>query len=83
MSLWFFVTDLHGSLSRYQKLFQLILAERPEVVLLGGDILPSGVEYRQDTPEKSFIHSVLQGGFESVKENLSFAYPKILLILGN
>ncbi|MFZ2097620.1 MAG: metallophosphoesterase [Anaerolineales bacterium] len=83
MSLWFFVSDLHGYLSRYQKLFQVILAERPEVVLLGGDILPTGVYYPQDTPEKSFIHSVLQDGFESVKENLSLAYPKILLILGN
>jgi Icc-related predicted phosphoesterase len=83
MSLWFFVTDLHGYLSRYQKLFQVILAERPEVVLLGGDILPNGVFYPQGTPEKSFIHSVLQNGFESVKENLSLSYPKILLILGN
>jgi Icc-related predicted phosphoesterase len=83
MSLWFFVSDLHGYLSRYQKLFQVILAERPEVVLLGGDILPTGVYYPQGTPEKSFIHSVLQDGFESVKENLSLAYPKVLLILGN
>jgi Icc-related predicted phosphoesterase len=83
MSLWFFVTDLHGYLSRYQKLFKVILAERPEVVLLGGDILPTGVYCPQDTPAKSFIHSVLQEGFEAVKENLSSAYPKILLILGN
>ncbi len=83
MSLWFFVTDLHGSLSRYQKLFQVILAERPEVVLLGGDVLPSDLSYPQDMPVKSFIHSVLQDGFGTVKRQLSKAYPRVFLILGN
>jgi Icc-related predicted phosphoesterase len=83
MGLWFFVSDLHGYLSRYQKLFQVILAERPEVVLLGGDVLPTGLYYSQGTPEKSFIRSVLQDGLGAVKGDLSSAYPKVLLILGN
>ena len=83
MSLWFFASDLHGHLSRYQKLFQVILAERPAVVLLGGDLLPYGLSYSRDLPENSFIHSVLQDGFGAVKTQLSSAYPQILLILGN
>jgi Icc-related predicted phosphoesterase len=83
MSPWFFVSDLHGYLSRYQKLFHVILAERPEVVLLGGDVLPTGLYYSQDMPEQSFIRSVLQDGLGALKEDLSSAYPKVLLILGN
>lgn len=46
-------------------------------------MLPSGLYYSQDTLEKSFIHSVLQDGFGAVKGDLSSAYPKVLLILGN
>jgi Icc-related predicted phosphoesterase len=83
MSLWFFVSDLHGYLSRYQKLFRVIMVERPDVVLLGGDLLPSGLYHPQDTPDESFIHSVLWDGFRAIKGDLSSAYPKVLLILGN
>jgi Icc-related predicted phosphoesterase len=83
MSLWFFVSDLHGYLLRYQKLFKVILAERPEVVLLGGDLLPTGLYYPHDMSEKGFIHSVLQNGFEAVKVDLASAYPRVFLILGN
>ena len=83
MSLWFFVSDLHGNLSRYQKLFQLILVEKPDVVLLGGDLLPAGFNYNLETPEQSFIHSVLQDGFETLKGELNSAYPQVFIILGN
>jgi Icc-related predicted phosphoesterase len=83
MSLWFFVSDLHGHLSRYQKLFQVILAERPDVVLLGGDLLPDGLSYSRDLQDKGFIHTVLQDGFGVLKTQLSSIYPKVLLILGN
>jgi Icc-related predicted phosphoesterase len=41
MSIWFFVSDLHG-ICRVIKALQAILAEKPEVVLLGGDVLPTG-----------------------------------------
>ena len=83
MSRWFFVSDLHGVRPRYQKLFQQIRAEKPEVVLLGGDLLPAGFSYQLETPGKSFIRSVLQHGFEMLKGELNSAYPKVFLILGN
>jgi Icc-related predicted phosphoesterase len=83
MGTWCFVSDLHGDFLRYQKLFQLILSDQPEVVLLGGDLLPSGLSYSQDIKHDRFIHSVLQEGFMAAKERLSSAYPQVLLILGN
>ena len=39
----FFVSDLHGQIERYQKLFKLIEKEKPSAVFLGGDLLPSGL----------------------------------------
>ncbi len=42
----FFVSDLHGRIRRYQKLFERIASERPQIVLLGGDLLPR-MSYRQ------------------------------------
>jgi len=83
MSLWFFVSDLHGHPSRYEKLFYLIHQEKPQVVLLGGDLLPSEYFYSASKVNTSFIHSVLYDGFESVKARLSSAYPRVLLIMGN
>jgi len=38
-----FVSDLHGHLDRYEKLFDVIARERPDGVFLGGDLLPSGL----------------------------------------
>jgi Icc-related predicted phosphoesterase len=83
MSLWFFVSDLHGYVSRYEKLFTLISIEKPQVVLLGGDLLPAGYEYRKEIADYSFIHSILQDGFSVLKEKLSSDYPNVFLILGN
>ena len=40
MSYCFFVSDLHGSISRYEKLFSKIEEELPSILFLGGDILP-------------------------------------------
>jgi Icc-related predicted phosphoesterase len=83
MSPWFFVSDLHGSPSRYHKLYQLIIDERPEVVLLGGDLFPSWLTDTRDIQAKSFIKSILKDGFGEVKTQLAASYPRIFLILGN
>jgi len=36
-----FVSDLHGKIERYDRLFQIILNETPDVAFLGGDLLPN------------------------------------------
>lgn len=41
---WYFVADLHGRVDRYGKLFDRVAAERPSVLLLGGDLLPHGLQ---------------------------------------
>lgn len=36
-----FVSDIHGNIKKYEKLFKIILKEKPDAVFLGGDLLPN------------------------------------------
>ncbi|HLP48776.1 MAG TPA: metallophosphoesterase [Candidatus Kapabacteria bacterium] len=83
----FFVSDLHGNMGWYEKLFKQILAERPAAVFIGGDLLPSplkklttstgNIEY------KSFINDFLVEELKKIKETLGKHYPSVFVILGN
>lgn len=71
-----FVSDLHGSAARAAALCDLIAAERPDVVFLGGDLLAHG---RGD----GFLHEILLAGLARVRRDLGASYPAVLAILGN
>jgi len=81
----FFVSDLHGRIDRYQKLFSLIAVERPAAVFLGGDLLPSDMD-ADPGPEgdpEDFISGYLAGEFDAIRQKLGGDAPEIFLILGN
>jgi len=77
----FFISDLHGKIDRYTKLFKAIEDERPEVVFLGGDILPgfglSGGDF------EDFIDEFLLKKLADLRGRLKEAYPRVFVILGN
>ncbi len=80
----FFVSDLHGRKSRYEKLFGLILSELPDLVLIGGDLLPSGISILSgDSVNGDFLDDFLMPELTFLKENLGNKYPVILAIAGN
>jgi uncharacterized protein len=81
----FFVSDLHGHLDRYRKLFAAIVGERPDAVFIGGDILPSGLMMSMATENghADYINDFLIPKFSILKEQMGKAYPKIFIILGN
>ena len=83
--LCFFVSDLHGSISRYKSLFKLIESEKPSAVFMGGDLLPSGmfVFTSNSLASVDFIEDILKKGFSSLKEKMGNDYPEVFLILGN
>jgi len=85
MSNCFFVSDLHGRPDRYRKLFQLIGAERPGALFLGGDLLPSGLSALEslDFDHEDFVNGFLVRQFKRLKETLDEAYPRVFVILGN
>jgi Icc-related predicted phosphoesterase len=83
MGTWFFTSDLHGQLSRYDKLFRAITSEKPSAVLLGGDLLPQAGSLINPLVSGDFIPAVLLPGFARLREQLSDDYPRVCLIMGN
>lgn len=80
-----FASDLHGKISKYQKLFDSIEQERPLAVFLGGDLLPSGSLFgRHDNNQPvDFVRDFLGREFLRLKEKLGDDYPRVLMIMGN
>lgn len=85
MSLCFFTSDLHGKLDRYKTLFKSIREEKPSFVLLGGDLLPSGLYslLSEGKVVEDFINDFLIPNLNELKNDLGDKYPFIGLILGN
>jgi Icc-related predicted phosphoesterase len=80
----FFVSDLHGVINRYEKLFNIIQTERPEIVFIGGDILPSYTHKLSSSNEfEDFIDEYLLKNLYLLKEKMKDEYPEVFLILGN
>jgi Icc-related predicted phosphoesterase len=84
MKTCFFVTDLHGSQSRFRKLFEAVEQETPAALFLGGDLSPSGLGGMLGAAgHEDFMREVLAAGFLKLKESLGPQYPAVFLILGN
>lgn len=80
-----FVTDLHGSTERYQKLFALISREQPAAVFVGGDLLPHAMHRTKRAAGQGhdFVTDYLVGEFSKLKEILNKEYPRVFVIPGN
>jgi len=77
----FFVSDLHGRIEWYEKLFKAIREEKPDLLLLGGDLFPHAFKSSSQYPD--FIHDFLIPKFSHLKKSLEGRYPKVMLIQGN
>ncbi|MBS1261644.1 MAG: hypothetical protein MAG453_00973 [Calditrichaeota bacterium] len=78
-----FVTDLHGRPRRYRALFQRLEQDPPELVLLGGDLMPHGFHPPAPGGGGDFMHDFLLAGFLRLRDRLGAQYPRVYLILGN
>lgn len=80
-----FVSDLHGSAHKYDKLLATIETERPDAVFIGGDVLPSA--FLEASPQSSgsagFVSGFLTTALARLQRTMGSAYPRIFLILGN
>lgn len=81
----FFVSDLHGQIARYEKLFIAIQREKPKAVFLGGDLLPfgaTGISFGE-LSANNFIQEYMEPKFQSLRQILDDSYPQVYMILGN
>lgn len=81
----FFVSDLHGHVERYEKLFTRIKKETPDAVFIGGDILPHpfAVGRDIDISYDRFVRHYFTPGFHNLKKEMGETYPQCFVILGN
>ena len=85
MPILHFVSDLHGDIARYRKLFGSILTDSPLAVFLGGDLLPP-LSFARESDNNGifdFIRDYLAREFASLKEIMGSKYPRVFIILGN
>jgi Icc-related predicted phosphoesterase len=75
-----FVSDLHGNIPRFQRLFQIIRKEAPDAVFLGGDLLP--LQSVNHNTIEEFIETTI---FSEIKNIQNEADKKIrfFIIMGN
>lgn len=80
----YFVADLHGKKSRCDKLCEFIYEDTPELVLIGGDILPSGISILSDeNTNGDFLEDYLKVKLTKLREKMGKSFPTILVIEGN
>jgi uncharacterized protein len=75
-----FVSDIHGNIPRFQRLFQIIRNEAPDAVFFGGDLLPLHL-VKHETMEE-FVQATI---FSEMKKIRSDCDKKIrfFIIMGN
>ncbi len=81
----FFVSDLHGRIERYERLFERIALEQPRAVFLGGDLLPSGLMEIStfDISHSDFINDRMARPLARLRDEMQDRYPDVFVILGN
>ena len=80
-----YTSDLHGEIHLYQELLALAISSSPEIIVLGGDLLPSFPptnRYEDMVPnQKTFTDQFLSPFFKRILETTSV--KQVFLIPGN
>ncbi len=81
----FFISDMHGHIDRFEKLFSEIRKQKPDIVFIGGDVLPGGEIYRKKLERNydDFMVDYLIPHCSKLREELKGSYPEIFIIMGN
>jgi Icc-related predicted phosphoesterase len=60
-------SDLHGSRTLYDQLGELLRRERPEVAILGGDLLPDGEAHDPDGTQAAWVRAAFAFWIDEVR----------------
>ncbi len=83
--LCFFVSDLHGKVSKYEKLLLQIAAVSPRAVFFGGDLLPGTAIFGagKTDPYPDFVNDYLGKQMALLREKMGASFPLVFIIPGN
>ena len=64
-----FISDLHGKISLYEKLFDYLRINKPNILFIGGDLLPAGNGYYKGSinNQQNFLTEYLIVQFRKLK----------------
>ncbi len=81
----YLVSDLHGEIAKYERLFTLLQDDPPEVLFLAGDLLPSFAHYDRNLGFRGndFVNDYFRNKLERVRRTLGDGVPDVCVILGN
>jgi Icc-related predicted phosphoesterase len=77
----YFVSDIHGKIDRYEKLFGILEQKPPDILFFGGDLLPHRLKTIENYAD--FALDYLFPKLSTIKKLLGHNYPSVFLILGN
>lgn len=75
-----FISDLHGSIPRYHRLFQIIRKETPDAVFFGGDLLP--LQPTMNTTMEEFIETNILCKIKKIHNDFGRKI-RFFIIMGN
>ncbi|MCF8259162.1 MAG: metallophosphoesterase [Melioribacteraceae bacterium] len=78
----FFVSDLHGNLANYSKLFERIKSVKPNLIFIGGDLGGNLSRFSKNS-EPNFYDNFLIPEFQKLKKLMQSDYPDVFIIMGN
>jgi Icc-related predicted phosphoesterase len=81
LSEWFFTSDLHGQTGLYEQLLAVVVAHRPRVAIIGGDLSPHAPGVEGLRRQRVFIQGFLVEFARRLHENAPDC--ELLLLMGN
>lgn len=76
----YFASDLHGNKVLYDKLYNIIVSDKPGAVFLGGDLTPAFIS---GNSQESFLDGYFRDILKKIKTSNSKYGTEIFIILGN
>jgi Icc-related predicted phosphoesterase len=75
-----FVSDIHGNIQRFRRLFQIIRTEAPDAVFFGGDLLP--LQPIQHNTMEEFIETAIFSEIKNIQKDFDKKI-QFFIIMGN
>ncbi|MCF7792438.1 MAG: metallophosphoesterase [Candidatus Cloacimonetes bacterium] len=78
-----FTSDLHGSIPKYEFLFEQLIKQKPAAVFITGDLTGISANSSLSAGIHNFLSDYLGANLQKIKNKMKQDFPQIFVILGN